>query len=198
MQVTIITSKPSSGQSLQNPQGMQLGFGEDSPVGRHQQKVDRLLQLMQQRLIAQHDVARWKWNQKSPIDVSQREQELLAQLRQQAMAYGLEPSAVSAFFKWQIDAGKLIQIADFQNWHREGIQSFDNVPDLNLTLRPLLDKLSPELLSALAALDPVRDCLTVQELIQSRAQIILRGDGIDQTVRRVVLAPLLAAGCLAA
>ena len=198
MQVTIITSKPSSAQSLQNHQGMQLGFGEDSPVARHQQKVDRLLQLMQQRLSVQHDVARWKWNQKSPIDVPQREQELLAQLRQQATAYGLEPSAVSAFFRWQIDAGKLMQKADFQNWHREGIQSFDNVPDLNLTLRPLLDKLSPELLSALAALEPVRDCLTVKQLIQSRAQIILRGDGIDQTVRRVVLAPLLAAGCLAA
>jgi len=38
----------------------------------------------------------------------------------------------SSLFKWQIDAGKLIQIADFQKLAQEGIQSFDNVPDLKL------------------------------------------------------------------
>ena len=176
--------------SLRNPQRMQLKFAEDSLVAHHQQTIDRLLQLMQQRLIVQHDVARWKWNQKSPIDVPQREQELLAQLRQQAVTYSLEPDVVSAFFQWQIDAGKLIQIADFQNWQKQGVQSFDNVPCLNLIVRPLLNKLSTELLSALAELTPFLDCLTVQQLIQSRVQIILRGDGIDQTVRRVALAPL--------
>ena len=176
--------------SLQNPQRMQLRFKKDSRVAHHQQTVDRLLQLMQQRLMVQHDVARWKWNQLSPIDVPQREQELLAQLRQQAVTYGIEPDVVSAFFQWQIDAGKLIQIADFQNWQKQGVQSFDNVPSLTLTVRPLLNKLSAELLSALAELTPFLDCLTVQELLQSRVQIILRGDGIDRTVRRVALAPL--------
>ncbi len=176
--------------SLRNSQRIQLRFAEDSPVAHHQQTIDTLLQLMQQRLMVQHDVARWKWNQNSPIDVPQREQELLAQLRQQAVTYDLEPDVASAFFQWQIDAGKLIQIADFQNWQKQGVQSFDNVPSLNLTVRPLLNKLSTELLSVLAELTPFLDCLTVQQLLQSRTQIILRGDGIDQTVRRVALAPL--------
>ncbi len=119
---------------------------------QHQQTVDRLLQLMQQRLMVQHDVARWKWNQKSPIEAPQREQELLAQLRQQAIAYGLDPDTVNAFFQWQILTGKLVQKADFQNWQRKGVRSFANVPSLNGTLRPLLDKLDTELLCVLATL----------------------------------------------
>ena len=187
----LLISKPSFGQSLRNPQVMQSGFDDDSPVARPKQKVDRLLQLMQQRLILQHYVARWKWNQRSPIEAPQREKELLAQLQQQAMAYSLEPNVVSAFFQSQIDAGKLIQITDFQNWVQEGVQSFHNVPSLNLTIRPLLDQLSSEFLSVLAALTPVLDSPKVKELIQSRCQTILQGDGIDTTVRRVALAPLL-------
>ena len=123
----------------------------------YQQTVDRLLQLMQQRLMVQHDVARWKWNHKSPIEAPQREQELLAQLRQQAISYGLDPDAVNAFFQWQIQTGKLIQTADFQNWQRKGVRSFANVPSLKGTLRPLLDKLDTELLSILATLAPTLD-----------------------------------------
>ena len=202
MQVTIIifgllnTSKPAEGQSklyasLHNSWGMQAALPEDAQVARYQLQVDRLLQLMQQRLMIAHDVALWKWNQRRSIEDSQREQELLAQLRQQATAYNLEPDQVSAFFQAQIEAGKLIQTTDFQKWQREGVKSFDNVPSLNQTLRPLVDQLGTELLSVLAELTPVLACPTLQELIESRAQIILRGNGIDQTVRRIVLAPLL-------
>jgi len=57
MQVSIVINKPSSGQSLQNPQGMQLGSGEDSPVaspakGRQITATDAAA------IDRQHDVAR--------------------------------------------------------------------------------------------------------------------------------------------
>lgn len=188
----LLTSEPSSAQSFQKSK-MQLAITQDSPVAPYQLQVDKLLQLIKQRLIIQHEVARWKWNHKRAIEAPQREQELLKQLRQQAATYNLSPDAVSAFFQWQIHAGKLIQIADFQDWQKRGIQSIDNVPDLNLTLRPLLDKLDAELLSTFVEIMPVLGCSTTQELIQSHAERILRGDGIDQTVRRVALAPLLEA-----
>ena len=190
----LLNQKPSLGKPLQNWR-MQLPVKtEDSPVARRQQTLDRLLQLMQQRLLLQHHVARWKWNHQSPIEAPQREQELLKKLRQQAIAYGLDPDTVSTFFQWQIQAGKLLQIADFQTWQRQGIQSFEHVPDLNQVVRPSLDKLDTELLSTLANLAPVaHPMIQHQQLIQSRAQIVLRGDGIDNTVRRVVLAPLLEA-----
>ncbi|BAY49991.1 chorismate mutase (plasmid) [Scytonema sp. HK-05] len=197
LQVTIITfgllltDKPSFGQPKENSQGMQLVDFQASRVESYQQQVDKLLNLIRQRLLIQNDVARWKWNNNSAIEAPEREQELLAQLRNQASAYGLDPDAVAVFFQWQIFAGKLLQVDDFQTWQREGIQFFNNVPDLNQTLRPSLDKLSPEILSALAPLSPALSCPTLQQLIQSRAQIILRGDGIDNTVRRIAIAPLI-------
>ncbi|MBW4636403.1 MAG: gamma subclass chorismate mutase AroQ [Iphinoe sp. HA4291-MV1] len=185
------TTIPSFGQSLQNSPRKQLGLSKDSLATRYQPQIDRLLQLIQQRLIIQNDIARWKWNQNSPVEVPEREQELLEQLRQQAPSYGLDPDVVVVFFQWQIFAGKLIQVNNFQTWQREGVQSFDNVPDLNQTLRPQLDKLNPEILSALVPLSPALSCPIVQQLVQSRAHNILRGDGIDKTVRRVAIAPLI-------
>ncbi|MBV9386202.1 MAG: gamma subclass chorismate mutase AroQ, partial [Chroococcidiopsidaceae cyanobacterium CP_BM_ER_R8_30] len=167
-------------------------FVKNCPVAHYQQTVDRLLQLMQQRLMVQHDVARWKWNQKSSIEAPQREQELLSKRRQQATNYDLDPDTAVIFFQRQIQAGKLIQVANFQNWQRKGEGFFPNVPSLNHILRPFLDKLDLELLSVLATLNPVLDCSTTQEhqLIHSRAQIIFQGDGIDTTVRHVALVPL--------
>jgi chorismate mutase len=197
LQITIIafglllTNNPSLGQSQENSRRMQLIVPQASAIVPYQQQIDRLLNLIRQRLLLQNDVARWKWNHNSAIEAPEREQVLLAQLREQASAYGLAPDAVVVFFQWQIFAGKLLQIDDFQIWQKEGIQFFDNVPDLNQTLRPSLDKLSPEILSALAALSPALSCSTSQQLIQSRAQVILHGDDINQTVRRIAIAPLI-------
>lgn len=165
---------------------------KNSSVTTYEQLVDKLLQLMQQRLMVQHDVARWKWNHNSPIEAPQREQELLAKRWQQAANYNFAPDAAVKFFQQQIHAGKLIQSANFQNWQRKGEGLFADVPSLNHTLRPFLDKLDLELLSTLATLVPILDRLTTQEqeLIWSRAQTILQGTGINKTVRQVVLTPL--------
>lgn len=186
----LFTSQPSFGHFLNKSQEMPSVVSE-STAAQYQQQVDKLLELMRQRLLIQNDVARWKWNNNGAIEAPQREQELLTQIRQQAPAYGLAPDAAAVFFQWQIFAGKTAQINDFQKWQRDKVQSFDNVPDLNNTLRPLLDKLTPELLSALAPLSPALNCPALQQLIQLRAQVVLRGEGIDNTVRRVAIAPLI-------
>ncbi len=197
LQITIITfgllltDKPSFGQSKESYQEAHLVISKASAIASYQQQVDRLLNLIRQRLLVQNDVARWKWNQNSTIEAPEREQALLAEIRKQAPTYGLDPNAAVVFFQWQVFAGKLLQVDDFQTWEREGIQSFDNVPDLNQTLRPSLDKLTPEILSALAPLSPALGCPTLQQLIQSRAQIVLQGDAINDTVRRIAIAPLI-------
>ncbi|MEH2402339.1 MAG: gamma subclass chorismate mutase AroQ [Nostoc sp.] len=156
-----------------------------------QLRVDKLLKLIQQRLLIAHDVARWKWNHKRPIEDLKREQELLLKVRQQAKIYSLEPDPVVAFFKAQIEAGKLIQTVDFKNWQKQGIKSFPNVPDLNQTLRPSLDKLNTEFVFALTEVTSVLGCPQIKELIQSRSQVIIQGDGIDQQVQSLAISPLL-------
>ena len=153
--------------------------------------VDKLLKLIQQRLLIAHDVARWKWNHKRPIEDLKREQELLLRVRQQAKTHSLEPDTVARFFQAQIEAGKLIQTVDFQNWQKQGIKSFPNVPDLNQTLRPELDKLNTEFVFALTELTPVLGCPQIRELIQSRSQVIIQGDGIDRQVQSLAISPLL-------
>ncbi|MEJ6485328.1 gamma subclass chorismate mutase AroQ [Nostoc punctiforme UO1] len=166
-----------------NPQGI--------TSAEQQLRVDKLLKLIQQRLLIAHDVARWKWNHKRPIEDRKREQELLLKIRQQARIHSLEPDTVAAFFQAQIEAGKLIQAVDFQNWQKQGIKSFPHVPDLNQILRPSLDKLNTEFLFALTELTQFLGCPQIRELIQSRSQVIIQGDGIVKQVQSVAISPLL-------
>ncbi|MEH2226414.1 gamma subclass chorismate mutase AroQ [Nostoc sp.] len=180
---TVVAAQNSGSVKLVNPQAITRA--------EQQRPVDKLLKLIQQRLLIAHDVARWKWNQKRPIEDLKREQELLLKVRQQATTHSLEPDRVAAFFQAQIEAGKLIQTADFQNWQNQGIKSFANVPDLNQTLRPSLDKLNTEFLFALTELTSVLGCPQIQELIQSRSQVIIQGDGIDRQVQNLAISPLL-------
>jgi chorismate mutase len=197
LQLTLITfglllaDKPSFEQLKEDSQETQFTLFQDSAIASYQQPVDRLLNLIRQRLLIQNDVARWKWSQNRAIEVPEREQELLAKIREQAPAYGLDPDAAVIFFQWQIFAGKQLQVDNFQAWQKEGIQFFDNVPDLNQTLRPSLDQLSPEILLALASLSPVLSCPALQQFIQSRAQIVLPEDVISDTVQRIAIAPLI-------
>ncbi|MDF5719913.1 MAG: gamma subclass chorismate mutase AroQ [Rhizonema sp. PD37] len=185
----LLTSKPSSAQSLKNST---QGYSEsNTSFSRYEPQIDKLLQLIRQRLLIQNDVARGKWNQDGSIEAPGREQDLLAQIRSTATSYGVDADTAAIFFQWQIFAGKLVQIDDFQTWLKQGVQSFNNVPDLTQVLRPSLDELSPQLLDALKELTPVLKCSKVQQLIQLRAQTILRGEGIDKVVRHVAIAPLI-------
>lgn len=177
--------------AAQNSRSVKLANSQVIWIADQQLPVDKLLKLIQQRLLIAHDVARWKWNNKRPIEDLKREQELLLKVRQQAKTHSLEPDTVAAFFQAQIDAGKLIQTVDFKNWQKQGIKSFPNVPDLNQTLRPSLDKLNTEFVFALTELTPVLGCPQIQELIQSRSQVIIRGDGIDLQVQSLAISPLL-------
>lgn len=115
----------------------------------------RLLSLMQQRLNLAQDVAMYKWNAKAAIDDPVREQQILDGLAQQAPQYGLEPRQVQDFFTVQIVAGKMIQTALFAEWVVKSQTPFTNPPDLKTAIRPALDKLTVELLMALAGAQPV-------------------------------------------
>jgi len=71
------------------------------------------------------------------------------------------------------------------------------VSDLNQTLRPSLDKLNTEFLTNLAQLNPILGCPNIQEMIKSRSEVILLGDGVNRTVQNTAIAPLLEVkGCV--
>ncbi|PXX42652.1 gamma subclass chorismate mutase AroQ [Undibacterium pigrum] len=142
----------------------------------------RLLSLMQQRLDLAQDVAMYKWNTRAAIDDSVREQQILDALAKQAPEYGLEPKLAQDFFAAQIIAGKLIQTALFKEWTNKSQALFENPPDLKTKIRPALDKLTTELLMALAAAQPVlqgKDSQQTVELTMMNASVQA---GVSQTV----------------
>lgn len=157
----------------------------------------RLLSLMQQRLNLAQDVAMYKWNAKAAIDDPVREQQILNGLAQQAPQYGLEPKQVQDFFAVQIVAGKMIQTALFAGWVSKAQPPFDNPPDLKTAIRPALDKLTPELLTALAGAQAALQAKDSQQAVNLAAADAGVRAGVLQTVPGYVAAWEYAIGLLA-
>jgi chorismate mutase len=150
--------------------------------------LDSLLGLMRQRLLIQHEVAAFKWHAKLSITDPKREQELLAQTRAQAGLLGLEPDFVREFFRAQVEAGKLVQQADFDTWQKAGPPATG--VDLK-ALRLRIDVLNGGLLEAMKDTGPWLNQEAGKKVLQARANVVLQGDGITLEIRRAACAPLL-------
>ena len=155
------------------------------PIARVE-PVDRLLGLMQRRLEVMHDVARWKWPDRSSIEDKVREAHILDHLARRGAALKLDPDLCRAFFGAQIESAKRVQRADFHRWETTeapGPQSTSS--DLVSVLRPRIDALNSDLLAALAEVDQ----LPADVEIRKRADAIL--NGVDAETRAVLIRPLL-------
>ncbi len=153
---------------------------------------DKLLDLMQDRLDVMHDVARWKWGAKSPIEDPKREAALLDDVAKRGKALDLDPAITRAFFKAQIEAAKIVQKADFQRWETRKQGPEGEAPDLTGVLRPRIDRLNRDLLTALSqALPRLRSGDGARDQFRVRAEKILTGDGIDSVVRSTAIRSLV-------
>jgi chorismate mutase len=151
--------------------------------------ADRLLGLMGQRLALMHEVARWKWAARKPIADPARERELLDRVARRSRSKGLDPAFARGFFAAQMEAGKLVQRADFDRWQAEMPAAFPEARDLALVRRDI-DALNERLMDALAAAAPRFADPAIQVLLKDAADRILAGDGIDDAVRETAMAPL--------
>ena len=152
--------------------------------------VDALLGLMRQRLLLQHEVARYKWHARLPITDAKREQELLDRAEAQARDLGLEPGFTREFFRAQMRAGKLVQQADFDAWQRGDSTPPAAGPDLK-ALRLQIDGLNGMLLRALKEVGPSLRGEAGRRAVLARADAVLQGQGITPEVRQAACAPLL-------
>jgi chorismate mutase len=157
--------------------------------------LDRLLGLMRSRLVVMHDVARWKWASKAPVEDPGREAALFEDVAARGVALGLDPAATRAFFAAQIEAAKLVQRADLARWQADGRDPDGEAPDLARVLRPRIDALNRDLLAAMAEarVRPATGAGSARR-IRDRADAILAGDGIDAAVRAASIRPLLPPG----
>jgi chorismate mutase len=119
-----------------------------------------LIALVAQRLSLAEPVAQWKWAHHKPITDAPREAALLDDVQKRALAAGIDPAFARAFFRDQIDASTQVQEALFETW-RASQAPAGPAPDLDTVTRPQLDRLTGQLVGALARVEPLRasaDC----------------------------------------
>jgi chorismate mutase len=145
---------------------------------------------MRQRLLLQHEVARYKWHARLPITDAKREQELLDQVEVEARGLGLEPGFTRVFFRAQMRAGKLVQQADFDAWQRGNAAPPAAGADLK-ALRLQIDGLNRKLLQALKEAGPGLKEASGRRAARARAEAVLQGQGITAEVQQAASAPLL-------
>lgn len=137
--------------------------------------IDRLLGLVFRRIAISHEVARAKWNSKAPIEDLVREQQVIDDVSRRAREYGMAPNVAAAFFRAQIEASKLVQRQDHAQWTAQNRPPFDPAPDLG-AIRPELDRLTPEMLRALADVQPL--------LVQPAGQAKLKAKIVELSAAR--------------
>ncbi len=117
--------------------------------------IESLRSLIDARLLLAGDVAQYKWNHHLPIEDLPREAQVIAALGHQAGELGVPQAFAEAFFRAQIEASKTAQNELFQGWDVFKHGQFPDAPDLATATRPRLDKLTDQLLHALADSWPV-------------------------------------------
>jgi chorismate mutase len=169
--------------------------GSREPAGKREthteSALDELLDVMRQRLLLMHEVARWKWNEGKPITDREREQQLLADIQRRAIEAGISGERIREFMAAQIEAGKLIQEADFADWKKQGQGKFVQTRDLHAELRPRIDELNDRLLALLKTATDADDSRNIA-IVEERARAVLVGEGIDDAVRAVAIRTIVA------
>lgn len=105
--------------------------------------------LLVERLLLADKVAAAKYGTDTPIDDPAREAQILDDVRARASSLGLEPDAVAAAFRDQIEANKLVQRALHARWDAHPGERPTERPDLAREVRPALDRITTGLLAAL-------------------------------------------------
>jgi chorismate mutase-like protein len=112
--------------------------------------LEPLRQAIDQRLLLAQDVARAKWNAQAAIEDLPREEQVIAAAVRQGGVLGLPEAWIRTVFRAQIEASKTVQRALYERGQAEGAGRFDDAPDLAGSVRPELDRLTAQLLRAMA------------------------------------------------
>lgn len=149
-----------------------------------------LTDLVIQRLRVGDQVAAAKFGTSTPIDDPVRERQELAQVRQDAVASGIDPEATVRFFQDQITASKVVQRGLFALWTARPDLVPATRPALS-TIRTELDVLTTGLLRQLVRVQDVRRgpaCRLWLAEARASSEILERLDGLHRRALSVALA----------
>ena len=126
-----------------------------------------LVGLMRQRLDLMVEVARSKWNSGSSVEDLAREKNLADDVAALAPRYGLNPQLAATFFRAQIEAAKLVESALIARWTLAHAKAFADAADQRAVIRPKIDRLTEELLAALAAVAPTLERGDAERIVEA-------------------------------
>ncbi|TKV61399.1 gamma subclass chorismate mutase AroQ [Nakamurella flava] len=118
---------------------------------------DPVLALMVQRLDTADTVAAAKWVTQQPVTDPAREAVVLAAAPARAEQVGADLDYVTAVFGDQITANKQAQQQILDGWTAGSGTPPTTAPDLATQVRPVLDRITTDLVPALAAVQDYRD-----------------------------------------
>jgi chorismate mutase len=153
----------------------------------NQAALDRLLEGMRVRLDLMHTVARVKWNSKAAIFDPERERALLDDVVARGRSYQLDQDLTRSFFAAQMEAAKLVQQEDFDQWKAAIQPPFDDVPDLAV-LRKQIDAINGELLESLGHAMAALKSTDGQQRLEGKTIEVFAG--ISRPTREAALKPL--------
>jgi len=111
--------------------------------------VARVLELSAARLALMPAVAAAKWRTRAPIADPAREAAVIEQAVARGRAVGLDPDGVRALFELEIGWARESEQRLEDRWRTSGFDGLEPAVDLTRELRPRLDALTGELVTAL-------------------------------------------------
>jgi len=108
---------------------------------------ERLENLKAERLSIMTEVALWKWLEKKPIEDTEREKGVLAEVARMASQRGLDVDEACLFFRDLMDAAKRVQAERHAAWRSDPPPADSTSPDM-AAIRRRIDALTPKLLEA--------------------------------------------------
>jgi chorismate mutase len=153
--------------------------------------IDRLVHLLHDRLALARDVAEAKFNSGAPIADLKREAAVVNTAVTLAAKMRGPAFQVRILFLTQIEASKIAQTAFIRSW--AGHAKFVHPPDLARDVRPKLDRLTVDIVQALADAQPALHGAFHRAVVEDathRYSFVGRGDQPFQLAWRRAVAPL--------
>jgi chorismate mutase len=153
-------------------------------------ELARVVGLAADRLATADAVAAAKWTTGGAISDPARETVVLDAATAGATARGLDARDTTTVFRDQIEASKAVQYGLFSDWSADPGHAPASAPDLG-GVRPVLDRITPELLDGLRAAAAPRTgpgCpadlrRAVERTARDRGLDALHREGLDRAVR---------------
>ncbi|KAB2378209.1 chorismate mutase [Actinomadura montaniterrae] len=133
-----------------------LLLGGSAVPARAADGLGPLVDVAARRLDVADLVAAAKWGTGKPIEDKAREQQILDAVAERSAAMGVDPATAQRIFRDQIEAGKLVQRGLFARWALRPGDVPAHRPDLEKEVRPLLDRITGELLAGIKDTRDVR------------------------------------------